>query len=153
MEPSSDVSHAPRETTRRRLDDDDYATLLEFRDGLRHFLRWSQGSAKAAGLTPSHHQLLLAIRGHRGTVSIGDVAEHLMLKHHSAVELVDRAAERGLVERVTDDHDQRVVRVRLTADGEHKLSELTSAHLEELSRVGPRLSSLWNRLPQVGRDE
>ncbi|MEO6653260.1 MAG: MarR family winged helix-turn-helix transcriptional regulator [Ilumatobacteraceae bacterium] len=151
MDASSDPSNEDRDSP-RQFDDDDYASLLEFRDGLRQFLRWSQDSARAAGLTPSHHQLLLAIRGHRGPVSIGDVAEHLMLKHHSAVELVDRAAARDLVERVTDDDDQRVVRVRLTAGGERRLQALASAHLEELSRTGPRLAALWNRLPQVGGD-
>lgn len=153
VDPSADISIDVGAVAPRRLDDDEYETLLEFRDGLRQFLRWSQTKAKEAGLTPSHHQLLLAVRGHRGPVSIGDVADHLMLRHHSAVELVDRAADRGLIERVADEHDQRVVRVRLTADGEARLQVLASAHLEELSRVGPRLSSLWNRMPQVGRDE
>ena len=152
MGSTTDVPNDDGATVRRRLDDDEYATLLEFRDGLRQFLRWSQSQAKAAGLTPSHHQLLLAIRGHRGPVSIGDVAQHLMLKHHSAVELVDRAAERGLIERVTDEHDQRVVRVWLTDAGEAKLGVLAAAHLEELSRVAPQFSSLWSRLPQGGRD-
>ena len=149
---SSDLSDEGSVTPTRRLDDDDYASLLEFRDGLRQFLRWSQESARAAGITPTHHQLLLAVRGHRGSASIGDVAEHLMLKHHSAVELVDRAAARNLVERVMDDDDQRVVRVRLTAEGEQRLEALASAHLEELSRTGPRLAALWNRLPRVGGD-
>lgn len=134
--------------TGRRLSDDDFARLLQFRDGLRRFLRWSEDQARAVGLTPAQHQLLLAIRGHRGTPSIGDVADHLMLRHHSVVELVDRAADAGLVERDVDEHDQRVVRLRLTAAAEAKLRSLASAHLDELSRLGPAVSSLWDRLPQ-----
>ena len=61
----------------------DFAELLRFRDGLRRFMRWSEEQARAAGLTPAQHQLLLAIRGHGGDPTIGDVAGHLLLKHHS----------------------------------------------------------------------
>lgn len=118
-----------------------------FRDGLRRFLRWSEDHAKAAQLTGSQHQLLLAIRGHGSTPSIGDVADHLLLRHHSAVELVDRAEHAGLVSRVTDDEDHRVVRLHLTAAGDEKLRVLAAAHLEELSRLRPSFESLWRRLP------
>ena len=79
------------------LTDDDFAELLRFRDALRRFLRWSEDQARAAGLTPAQHQLLLAVRGHDGDPTIGDVAEHLLLRHHSAVELVDRAERAGLL--------------------------------------------------------
>jgi DNA-binding MarR family transcriptional regulator len=72
---------------------DDYAKLLGFRSDLRRFLRWSEEQAKAEGLTPSQHQLLLAVKGHRGPdgPTIGEIAEYLALRHHSAVGLVDRA--------------------------------------------------------------
>src|SRR5689334_14146917 len=99
------------------LEDDDYHRLLDFRDGLRRFQRWSEDQAKAAGLTPAQHQLLLAIRGHGGLPSIRAVADHLLIRHHSVVELVDRAAESGLVERVGDDADQRITRLQLTPEG------------------------------------
>lgn len=129
------------------LADDDFRRLLDFRDGLRRFLHWSEAQAKDVGLTGAQHQLLLAVRGHGGAPSIGDVAEHLLLRHHSAVELVDRAERAGLVARVDDDADQRVVRLRLTGAGEAKLAALAAAHLEELSRLRGRFASLWDQLP------
>jgi DNA-binding MarR family transcriptional regulator len=134
----------------RRLHDDDFARLLAFRDGLRRFLHWSEEQAKGVGLTPSQHQLLLAIRGHGSAPSIGDVAEHLLLRHHSAVELVDRAARAGLVARVADADDQRVVRLELTPAAEGLLRSLSAAHLEELSRLRSRIDVLWAELPTLG---
>jgi DNA-binding MarR family transcriptional regulator len=129
------------------LSDADFRRLLEFRDGLRRFLRWSEDRARQAGLTPAQHQLLLAVRGHGPLPSVGDVADHLLLRHHSVVELVDRATRAGLVERVSDEADQRVVRVRLTPEGERRLHELSAAHLEELGRMGGAFAALWNQLP------
>lgn len=129
------------------LTDDDYAKLLAFRDGLRLFLRWSESHARAAGLTASQHQLLLAVRGHDGTPSIGDLAHHLLLRHHSAVELIDRAAAKGLVVRFDDPDDQRVARVRLTAHGAATIERLSAAHLEELARMRTSLTALWHGLP------
>lgn len=136
--------------TRRRLSDDDFARLLDFRDGVRRFLHWSDEQAKTVGLTAAHHQLLLAIRGHGVAPSIGDIAEHLLLRHHSVVELVDRAEDAGLIERYHDKNDQRVVRLRLTPLGQRKLASLTSAHLEELSRLRARFTTLWDELPDLG---
>jgi DNA-binding MarR family transcriptional regulator len=119
-----------------RLTDADFERLLQFRDGLRRFLRWSEDEAKRSGLTPAQHQLLLAIRGHRGGApSVGDIAEHLLLRHHSVVELVDRAGNVGLVERRVDPDDHRIVRLSLTELGEAKLTELSAAHLDELVRA------------------
>ncbi|MFN8233449.1 MAG: helix-turn-helix domain-containing protein [Actinomycetota bacterium] len=91
----------------------DYRRLLELRDGLRRFLRWSAGRAEEAGLTTAQHQLLLVVRAHDDPAgpTIGDVADHLLLRHHSAVELVDRAATAGLVRRAPDADDQRAVRI------------------------------------------
>jgi DNA-binding MarR family transcriptional regulator len=129
------------------VDDEDFARLLVFRDGLRRFLQWSEAQARQAGLTPSRHQLLLAIRGHRGQPSIADVAEHLAVRHHSATELIDRAARAGLVRRVIDDEDHRVVRLVLTDEGETRLAGLAAAHLEELSRLRSRFEALWTDLP------
>lgn len=126
----------------------DFERLLGFRDGLRRFLRWSEEQAHQAGVTPAQHQLLLAVRGHGSPASVSDIAAHLLLRHHSTVELIDRATKAGLVCRVTDGADHRVVRVTLTAEGERRLSTLAEAHLEELSRIGPRFSALWNQLPR-----
>jgi DNA-binding MarR family transcriptional regulator len=131
-----------------RIADADYERLLEFRTGLRRFLRWSEEQAQAAGVSPAQHQLLLAIRGHpdaRGP-TIGDVAEYLLLRHHSAVELIDRAVTAGLVRRRQDRDDHRVVRLQLTARGAEKLRRLTAVTLEELARLSPRLRPVWSGL-------
>jgi len=125
--------------------DADYGRLLEFRTGLRRFLRWSEEQAQNVGLSPAQHQLLLAVRGHpdpRGP-TIGDVAEYLLLRHHSAVGLVDRAESAGLVRRDHDRDDHRIVRLRLTARGANKIRQLTTLTLEELKRLAPRMKPLW----------
>jgi DNA-binding MarR family transcriptional regulator len=132
----------------RRLRQGDFERLLAFRDGLRHFLRWSEDEAKGVGLTAAQHQLLLAVRGHRGPPSVGEVAQHLLLRHHSVVELIDRAVAAGLVERAADPADQRVVRIHLTDAGTRKIEALAGAHLEELSRLRVRFDSLWDDLPE-----
>ena len=129
------------------LTDADFRRLLNFRDGLRAFLKWSDDQAEAVGLTGSQHQLLLAIRGHGEAPSISDIANHLLLRHHSVVGLVDRVAAAGLVERVPDPDDHRVVRLRLSAQGQRKLDSLSALHLEELGRLRTRFSSLWEGLP------
>lgn len=111
---------------------------------MREFLRWSEAQARAVGLTPAQHQLLLAVKGHPEQLgpTVGDVAGYLLLKHHSAGELTDRAVARGLVRRVADPSDGRVVRLELTADGERRLAQLSELHLEELRRLSPLLTGL-----------
>lgn len=130
------------------MTDADFERLLTFRDGLRRFLRWSEDQAKAVGVTGAQHQLLLAIRGHGGHPSIREVAQHLLLRHHSVVELVDRAVAAGLVERIHDVEDQRVVRIRLSESGARKVEALAGAHLEELSRLRSQFAGLWDDLPE-----
>jgi DNA-binding MarR family transcriptional regulator len=119
----------------------DFRALGEFRHQIRRFLHFSEEAARAEGLEPQQHQLLLAIRAWEdgGAPSIGALAEHLLLKHHSAVGLVDRLEERGLVERIRGESDRRQVKVRLTAQGMAKLLRLSSAHREELRSSGPIL--------------
>jgi DNA-binding MarR family transcriptional regulator len=126
------------------LDDADYRSLLRFRISLRRFLHWSEEQAEKAGLTPAQHQLLLAIRGHEGEAgpTIGEVAGYLLLRHHSAVGLVDRAEKAGLVERLEDGGDRRVVRLRLTPLGARLLLQLTATHLEEIQRLTPRIQEI-----------
>lgn len=131
------------------LSDAVYTRLLALRTGLRHFQRWSEQQAKAAGLTPAQHQLLLAIRGHtdpRGP-TVGEVADYLLLRHHSVVGLVDRADEAGLVQRSRDATDHRVVRLRLTDKGAERLEGLSAQHLEELERLATQLP--WEGLGPV----
>jgi DNA-binding MarR family transcriptional regulator len=115
----------------------DYAQLLGFRSDLRRFLRWSEEQARSAGLTPSQHQLLLAVKGHPEPdgPTIGEVAEYLALRHHSAVGLSDRAEKSGLVQRSRDPDDHRVIRLHLTAAGDDLIRRLSQAHLEELRRL------------------
>ena len=125
----------------QRLSSDDYQNLLAFRSALRRFLQWSQDKAAEAGLTPAQYQLLLAVKGHdrEEGPTVGDVAGYLLLKPQSAVELIDRAEAAGLLERWQDDDDRRIIRVRLTADGEWRLDQLVPAHIDELQQLAPIL--------------
>jgi DNA-binding MarR family transcriptional regulator len=122
----------------------DFEHLLAFRCSLRRFQRWSEDQARAAGLTHVQHQLLVAVKGHPGDEppTVGDLADYLLLRHHSTVELVDRAEAAGLVRRVTDGRDARLVRVRLTSRGDRILTELSPAHLIELNRLAAVLDEL-----------
>jgi DNA-binding MarR family transcriptional regulator len=131
-----------------RADDDDYRRLLALRTGLRQFLHWSEQKATDVGITPAQHQMMLAIRGHPGpdAPTISDLAETLVLRHHSVVGLVDRAVTAGLVDRSLDPVDHRLVRLRLTSLGARKLRQLSGVHLEELRRLAPRMRSLWANL-------
>jgi len=132
----------------RDLEDSDYRRLLQFRTDLRRFLHWSEEQAEKAGLTPAQHQLLLAVRGHDGDQgpTIGDVACYLMLRHHSAVGLVDRAVKAGMIERHEDPGDSRVVRLRLTPLGLGTLQRLSALHLEEIQRLTPRIQEISHGL-------
>lgn len=130
--------------------DSDYQRLLELRTGLRRFLHWSEQLAESVGITPMQHQLLLAVRGHpepRGP-AISDVALSLLVRHHSAVELVDRAVKAGLVRRVSDQDDARVVRLQLTSVGSERLEALAAATMEEVARLAPRMEPLWAGLDE-----
>lgn len=128
----------------RTVTDPEYRDLLRFRVAMRRFNRWSEDQARGAGLTHAQHHLLLAVKGHdddRGP-TIGEVAEYLLLRHHSTVELVDRAEAAGLVSRRRDDGDARVVRLQLTEMAEDRIRQLTEVHLEELRRLTPLLAHL-----------
>ena len=125
-----------------------YDRLLDFRTGLRRFLRWSADQAATAGVTPTQHQLLLAIRGHPDPAgpTIREMAGYLLVRHHSAVEVVDRAGAAGLVERRQDADDLRAVRQSRTANGADRLAWLSALHLEELRRLAPQLEARWDGL-------
>jgi DNA-binding MarR family transcriptional regulator len=122
----------------------DFEHLLAFRSSLRQFERWSEAQARAAGVTHVQHQLLVAVQGHPGhrPPTVRELAGYLLLRHHSTVELVDRAEAAGIVMRVPDLADGRLVRVRLTARGERILTELTPAHLTELHTLAAVLDEL-----------
>lgn len=126
----------------------DFEKLLDFRVALRQFQRWSEDQAREAGLTHVQHQLLVAIKGHAAPVppTVGDLADYMLLRPHSTVELIDRAEGAGLVQRMPDRDDGRVVRVQLTAEGERILQTLTRAHLERLHSLAAVLDSLVDQV-------
>jgi DNA-binding MarR family transcriptional regulator len=130
----------------RRLKDSDYQALAEFRYRIRCFLRFSEQAARAAGLEPQQHQLLLSIKGLPSSkkATVGVLAERMQLAHHSTVELLDRLEERGLVERRRDESDRRQVLVQVTPAGEEILAELSLHHLDELGSVGRTLVQVLN---------
>jgi DNA-binding MarR family transcriptional regulator len=130
------------------IGDDEYQALAEFRYQIRRFLRCSEAAARAAGLEPQQHQLLLAVRGlpDGSRSTIGNIAERLQIQHHSTVELVDRLVKRGWVQRRRDGTDRRQVMLQLTARGEKVLRELSVHHEEELRNLGPQLVSALRRM-------
>jgi DNA-binding MarR family transcriptional regulator len=116
--------------------DRDYRALLRFRHALRQFLAFSEQEAQAAGLTTQQHQLLLAVHGHPDEApTTSALADLLVVKNHSAVELIDRAEAAGLVERHHDPEDGRRQRIALTPAGRAHLAELTALHVTELRRL------------------
>jgi DNA-binding MarR family transcriptional regulator len=134
-------------TVVRQLSDRDYRSLAAFRRELRRFLAFSEQEAKGAGLTPSHHQLLLAIRGHEGDApSITDIASSLQIKLHSATELVDRAEAKGLVTRSHDPDDARRTVLALTDDGAARLADLSAAHRTEIRRFRRQMDDILTHL-------
>ncbi|MFT3855381.1 MAG: MarR family winged helix-turn-helix transcriptional regulator [Ilumatobacteraceae bacterium] len=121
--------------------------LARFRFALRVFQRFSEEAARQAGVTPGQHQLMLAIRGFpTGDPSVTDLAEWLQLKHHSTVELVDRAVDAGLITRNPDPEDRRRQRLVLTDRGADVLASLSDAHREELRRFRDEMSDLLDEL-------
>jgi DNA-binding MarR family transcriptional regulator len=121
-----------------------YEALAEFRFAIRKFMAFSEEAANAAGLKPQQHQALLAIKGAhaRDALSIGEIAERLLVRHHTAVELVDRLTALGLVTRESDLKDARRMLVSLTKKGHHAINELSAIHLNELRSIRPTLEEL-----------
>jgi DNA-binding MarR family transcriptional regulator len=130
---------------------EDYETLAEFRYALRCFFRFSENAAETAGLTLQQHQALLFIIGYPGReqVTIGELAERLQIHHHSAVGLVDRLEEQGLVERIHNKVDRRQVFISLTDKGVEVLKGLASTHREELRHLGPQLCTMLEQITNL----
>ncbi len=139
--PSSTVSHV------------DYVSLHEFRYAIRSFLAFSEEAARSAGLDPQQHQLILTVKARDGGggLAIGELADRLHLRHHSVVELCDRAIRNDLVTRHRDDRDRRVVRLRLTPRGEAMLQELSAHNIRELESAGPVLVQALEAVLRGGR--
>ena len=132
----------------RPISSAEYEMLANFRYALRQFLRFSETAARRAGITPQQHQALLAIAGFHGReqVTMGELAERLQIRHHSAVGLVNRLVAQGLVVRQQDTEDRRQVFVSLTPAGSEILVQLSAAHREELRRIGPQLHLILEQL-------
>lgn len=132
---------------RQRPSQADYETLSEFRYLIRRFLAFSEVAARDAGLAPSQHQALLAIKGVPAgqPMTIGDLAERLCIRHNSAVELVDRLGTAGLVVRTPDESDHRRMILSLTEAAEDHLAHLSVSHLDELARLEPALKRILVR--------
>lgn len=126
----------------------EYETLANLRYSLRQFLRFSEDAAHTAGITPQQHQALLAIKGfpERDCVTVGELAERLQIRHHSAVGLVDRLVANGFLKREPGKNDRRQVQLTLTARSEKVLAKLSAAHREQIRRVGPQMETLLKRL-------
>ena len=132
---------AKRPINKNHLTDANYRTLAAFRHALRDFLAFSTAEAEAVGLTPQQHQTLLAIKGWGEDTppTIKSLAAQLMIRHNSAVELVHRLDDAGLVRRIEAVEDRRQIQLSLTAKGEAALAALSTSHLAELRQRGPHL--------------
>jgi DNA-binding MarR family transcriptional regulator len=130
------------------LSQTEYQALAEFRYQLRRFLHFSERAARAAGLEPQQHQLMLAIKGLPvdKIASVGELAERMQLQHHSTVELINRTEERGLIERRRDASDLRRVLVSLTPSGDELLKKLSLLHRMELRTTRSALVQVLNAL-------
>ncbi len=124
-----------------------YQALAEFRFQIRRYVRFSEDAVREAGLVPTQHQMLLAIKAAPDQVlTIGEIADRLIVQHHSAVELVARTEERGLVERQRGQRDRRQVFVHLTDEGEAALARLAASHHRELKSLAPDLIRSLQRI-------
>jgi DNA-binding MarR family transcriptional regulator/quercetin dioxygenase-like cupin family protein len=120
----------------------DFEALARFRSGIRHYLRFSEETVRDHGVTPQQYQLLLALKGFpdREWATVRELSDQLQLRHHSVVELVNRAQARGLVDRGPHPGDARMVRVQLTEKGEQTLAHLSALHRDELRRLDTTLT-------------
>lgn len=129
--------------------------LASFRYSLRKFLRFSERAARQFGVTPQQHQLMLGVAGFtgRGTASISELAEFLQERHHSVVELIERAVQNGLVSREHGIADRRVVVVSLTRLGEETLGKLSTLHQEEISRLRTGFLNIPETSTSIGQSK
>jgi DNA-binding MarR family transcriptional regulator len=136
------------------LDASEYQQLASFRYALRSFLRFSEAAAEKVGLTAQHYQALLAVcAAADGHVTINDLAQELLIRHNSAVGLVDRLTAQGLLAREPSAEDGRKVYLRLTSKGDRVLEKLAEVHREELRRIGPQLEALLHDITGAKADE
>ncbi|WP_259314183.1 MarR family winged helix-turn-helix transcriptional regulator [Capillimicrobium parvum] len=127
------------------VDDAAYEHLASLRAGIRRYLAWAEQRAREQGMTPAQVQLALAIRAYADPAgpTLTELADTLLLRHHSVVGLVDRAEGAGLVRRERDAEYASRVHVVLTAVGERRLAALSGLHLEWLAEHGPQIGDVW----------
>ena len=132
----------------------EYRQIEEFRFQIRRFLNFSETAAHAAGIEPQQHQALLVLMasGTENLPTIGYIAGRLLLKHHSAVGLVDRLQALGLIMRRANPDDARQVLVRLTTKGERILHNLSIAHRTELEEAAPGLIAILRSITRKRRE-
>ncbi|QEC50750.1 winged helix-turn-helix transcriptional regulator [Baekduia soli] len=132
-------------TTLEVVDARGYAQLASLRSGIRNYLAWAEQQAREHDMTPAQVQLALAIRAHGDPdgPTVGELADTLLLRHHSAVGLIDRAEHAGLVARHRDPEHQSRVRVRLTTEGDDRLERLSALHLQWLAEHGAEMADVW----------
>lgn len=137
----------------RELRTADFERLAAFRHALRRFMHFSESATARLGLTGPQYQALLVVRCGMGDspVTINDLAHQLLIRHNSAVGLVDRLVALGLVARGRTPEDRRKVRLRLTRRGERVLGKLVSVHRQKLRRIGPDIHRLLGELTGVWR--
>jgi len=135
-------------TPRTGLTDADYEALSNLRYTLRRFMDFSTSAAQEEGLPTQQHQALLAIKGHRGedAMTIGMLAERLLIAPHSATELVGRLVSADYVSRRADPNDKRRQTLELTDKAEGVLKRLTAIHLTEIREMAPQLIHILKRL-------
>ena len=138
----------------RDLTPADFQALAEFRHQMRRFLAFSENAAREVGLEPRQHQVLLALRGlPEGTEpSVQVLADRLVLRHHTVVELLDRLEAEGLVRRGRDATDRRRAVVLITARGTELLKKLSTTHLDELRAQAPALVGALNGVLRASRN-
>jgi DNA-binding MarR family transcriptional regulator len=137
------------------LTDADYRALADFRFQIRRFLHFSEEAARYEGLEPQQHQFLLTVRALTGAhgPTVGEIAGHLLIRHHSAVGLADRLVDRGLVERARGIGDRRQVWIRLTTLGEQAIMRLSATHRAVLLNTGPGLVESLGALLRQRREK
>jgi DNA-binding MarR family transcriptional regulator len=138
----------------KKLTLSDYQALAEFRYQIRRFLHFSEQVVKQAGLERGQYQLMLAIQGMPAGVRprIRELANRMQIRHHSAVELVNRLEAGGFVHRARAQDDRREVLLALTPKGEKVLGELALHHHKELRSSGPDLVTALRRIMREGSD-
>jgi DNA-binding MarR family transcriptional regulator len=136
----------------KKLTLSDYEALAEFRFQIRKFLHFSEQAIKAAGLERGQYQLMLVIKGMPVGVRprIRELANRMQIRHHSAVELINRLESRGYVRRERARDDRREVLLALTPRGERILENLARHHHNELRNAGPSLVAALRRLMRGG---